>query len=114
MTRPTAEVAADSRKRASSSARGSKPGERRGGRKKGTPNKLTVTIKQAIEAAFAEVGGVDYLALMAKQQPVAFMTLLGKVIPTQLEHSNPDGSLKQPTVVRIVAADDRSDHPASA
>lgn len=30
-----------------SSNRGSKPGERRGGRKKGTPNKATVAIKDA-------------------------------------------------------------------
>lgn len=64
---------------------GSKPGERRGGRQKGTPNKLTATIKQAIEQSFEEVGGADYLARMAKEQPVAYMTLLGKVLPTQLQ-----------------------------
>lgn len=32
---------------AKNSNRGSKPGERRGGRKKGTPNKATVAIKDA-------------------------------------------------------------------
>ncbi|GGB14975.1 hypothetical protein GCM10011380_00480 [Sphingomonas metalli] len=84
------------------------------GRPKGATNKLTRTIKQAIEQAFDQVGGPEYLATMAIQQPAAFMTLLGKVLPTQVEHSNPDGTLKQPTVVRIVAADDRSDDQASA
>lgn len=99
-----AEVAPNSRKRASNPARGSKPGERRGGRKKGTPNKLTQTFKQAIETAFENVGGAEYLEKMAVLQPVAFMGLIGKVLPTQIEHSNPDGSMKQPTTIQIVAA----------
>ena len=30
--------------------RGSKPGERRGGRKKGTPNKVTATLREAFQA----------------------------------------------------------------
>ena len=58
---------------------------RTGGRKAGTPNKLTRTIKEAIEAAFDEVGGPKYLARMANEQPAAFMTLLGKVLPTQVD-----------------------------
>lgn len=81
----TAEVGPESRKRASNPNRGSKPGERRGGRQKGTPNKLTRTIKEAIEASFEQVGGADYLARMALEQPTAYMTLLGKVLPTQID-----------------------------
>lgn len=54
----TAETATNSRKRASNPNRGSKPGERRGGRQKGTPNKVTAEVRslaqkygeQAIEA----------------------------------------------------------------
>ena len=46
----TAKVASKSRKRASNPNRGSKPGERRGGRKKGTPNKATAEVKQAAQA----------------------------------------------------------------
>lgn len=57
------------------------------GRKKGVPNKFTRTIKAAIEDAFEKVGGADYLAKMAIAEPTAFMTLLGKVIPQQIEHS---------------------------
>ena len=104
MTGPTAKTGAESRKRASNPNRGSKPGEKRGGRAKGTPNKLTRTIKQAIEKAFEDVGGPAYLAKMAMEQPAAFMTLLGKVLPTQLEHSNPDGSMSAPTRIVIEAA----------
>lgn len=82
------------------------------GRPKGATNKMTRTIKAAIEEAFGKVGGADYLAKMAIEQPAAFMTLLGKVLPTQMEHSNPDGSMSAPTLIRIVAADVRSDDPA--
>lgn len=56
-----------------------------GGRTKGVPNKLTRTVKEAIESAFDKVGGPEYLARMAEEQPAAFMTLLGKIIPTQVE-----------------------------
>jgi hypothetical protein len=65
-------------------ARGSKPGERRGGRKKGIPNKITANVREAIEMAFTGVGGHKYLMEQAKQNPTAFMTLLGKVLPTQI------------------------------
>lgn len=71
---------------------GSKQGERRGGRKAGTPNKLTVTVKTAIETAFTQVGGAEYLVRMADAQPQAFMTLLGKVLPTQI-NANVSGEL---------------------
>ncbi len=54
------------------------------GRQKGAVNKLTKTIKEAIEASFDQVGGTAYLARMAEEHPQAYMTLLGKVIPTQV------------------------------
>ena len=54
------------------------------GRKKGIPNKLHASVKEAIEAAFTKAGGPDYLARQAVENPQAFMTLLGKLLPTQL------------------------------
>src|SRR5215217_6830556 len=53
-----------------------------GGRQKGTPNKITKALKEMILGALDDAGGQDYLARMAEQQPAAFMTLLGKVLPT--------------------------------
>ena len=55
-----------------------------GGRQKGTPNKITKTIREAILESFENLGGSEYLERMARIEPVAYMTLLGKVLPTQL------------------------------
>ncbi|MCH9027271.1 MAG: hypothetical protein IIA05_09170 [Proteobacteria bacterium] len=57
-----------------------------GGRVKGTPNKSTVKIKQAILNAFEEVDGEKYLVGVAKSDPRTFCTLLGKVMPAAMKH----------------------------
>lgn len=70
---------------ATSSNRGSKPGERRGGRQKGTPNKVTKALKDMILGALDDAGGQDYLMRQASENPAAFLTLIGKVLPMQVE-----------------------------
>jgi len=50
-------------------ARGSKPGERRGGRKKGTPNKIT-TVQREIAAATGELP-CDYMLRIMRDKSVA-------------------------------------------
>ena len=55
-----------------------------GGREKGTPNKVTKQLKAMILGALDDAGGQEYLVAMAKAQPVAFLALLGKVLPTTL------------------------------
>jgi hypothetical protein len=76
------------------------------GRKKGVPNKTTGLLKDMILAAMNEAGGKGggqaYLVLQAKEQPVAFMTLLGKVLPTQIHGSGEDGELIHKVVREIV------------
>jgi hypothetical protein len=67
-----------------SGIRGSAPGERRGGRQKGTPNKVNSDLKEMILGALSDVGGRDYLALRAVDTPAAFLTLIGKVLPMQI------------------------------
>lgn len=67
--------------------KGSKPGERRGGRQKGTPNKMTADLRQAITEAFQRAGGVDYLLGVAEKNAAVFCQLIGKVIPAQIEMS---------------------------
>lgn len=64
-------------------------GQKTGGRVKGTPNKTTATLKEAIllaaEAAGGKDGLVSYLTQQASEEPVAFMGLLGKVLPMQVD-----------------------------
>ena len=55
------------------------------GRPPGVPNKATKAIKDAITEAFEKAGGVDYLVTLAKDDPKTFCTLVGKVIPLQVE-----------------------------
>lgn len=51
------------------------------GRKKGVPNKTTAAVKDMILQALANKGGVKYLEKQAEKNPKAFLTLVGKVIP---------------------------------
>ncbi len=58
-----------------------------GGRKKGTPNKTTALLKDAILKAATDAGDGDlsaYLLQQANANPTAFLGLLGKVLPLQL------------------------------
>ena len=72
-------------------------GFKTGGRQKGTPNKVTALLKdeilQAAEGAHPE-GRIGYLREQALNNPTAFLTLLGKVIPTQVEGPGENGEHK--------------------
>lgn len=63
-------------------------GRKTGGRKKGTPNKITQALKDAILEAANLAGNEDgltgYLHKQANMNPVAFMSLLGRVLPLQV------------------------------
>ena len=54
------------------------------GKPKGAINKTTRTVKEAVEAAFQQVGGADYLANLAITEPRAFVALVSKLIPNNL------------------------------
>lgn len=64
--------------------RGSKPGERRGGRKKGTPNRVTTSVKDAFLAAHQGIGGVATLQAWASNNQTEFYKLLARLIPTEV------------------------------
>lgn len=55
------------------------------GRPKGMVNKTTAAIRDMIEGALHEAGGQDYLVARAKDQPVAFMGLVAKVMPAEIK-----------------------------
>ena len=58
------------------------------GRPKGVPNKLNRDIKEMVVGALQDVGGRDWLAARAQDQPVAFMSLIGRVLPLQVTGEN--------------------------
>lgn len=64
--------------------KGSSPGERRGGRKKGTPNKLTQSVKQVFEEAFEDMGGAKALVSWGKLNQTDFYKLYARLIPQDI------------------------------
>lgn len=76
--------------------------EKTGGRQKGTPNKLTKTIREAILESFENLGGSAYLEKMARLEPSAYMTLLGKVLPTQLTGLEDEPLMPDGFIVEVV------------
>jgi hypothetical protein len=72
------------------------------GRKKGTPNKTTALLKDAILQAAEKAGGeggmVSYLQSQASANPGPFMALLGKVLPMQV--TGEDGGALQVVIKR--------------
>lgn len=66
----------------STSTRG---GKREGaGRPKGSLDKGNALIREMVVDALNKAGGIGYLTAKAKSHPVAFMALLGKVLPVQV------------------------------
>lgn len=66
------------------------------GRPKGLQNRLTRTMKEAIEKAFDNVGGPAYLEKMANGTATdrqAFMALIGRLLPMQV-NSNIDQRIR--------------------
>jgi hypothetical protein len=80
------------------------------GRKKGVPNKTTAAIKDMIVQALDKAGGVDYLEKQSRENPAAFLTLVGKVLPMQL--TGDGGGPVQTSIIQLVpmaASDNRPD-----
>ena len=51
-------------------------GTRWGGRAKGTPDKVNQSIREAIQIAFEQAGGVESLVRLAQEDPKTFVPLL--------------------------------------
>lgn len=75
-------------------------GQKTGGRKVGTPNKMTRELKEMILEALDKAGGVEYLIKQADEKPVAFLGLVGKVLPLQVTGAS-GGPLETVTEIRL-------------
>lgn len=76
---------------------------RKGGRPAGVPNKVTTQLKETILKALEEAnpgGAVEYLKAQAEKNPNAFLALVGRVLPLQVQ-GDPDQPL-MPTAVQFV------------
>ena len=70
------------------------------GRPKGATNKATKELKDMILGALSDVGGQEYLKLQAIENPSAFMTLIGKVLPKDV-NAKVEGELSVQVVTGV-------------
>jgi hypothetical protein len=73
-------------------------GRKTGGRKPGSLNATTASVKAALVKAFDQRGGVKALVAWAEEQPTAFYQLWGRLAPTEVT-ANVAGKLE--VVVRV-------------
>jgi hypothetical protein len=67
------------------------------GRPKGVGNHNTRVVQEALLRSFEEVGSYKYLVVLAEKEPVAYATLIGKLIPRivdQTIHGPDDGPVQ--------------------
>ena len=81
------------------------------GRPKGVPNKVTGQLKEMILAALDKAhddGGVGYLMQQARDNPNAFLSLVGKVLPMTVS-GDPENPLAIVTRIELVAGGNGQD-----
>lgn len=59
-------------------------GRKTGGRQAGTPNKTTLAAREAFQAAFDQIGGMNRLAAWAEENATEFYKLYGRLIPVDV------------------------------
>jgi hypothetical protein len=62
-----------------------------GGRKKGTPNKLTGTFREAVCLAYENIGGHEAFSKWASENPTDFYKIAARLIPTEIKSSDDEG-----------------------
>lgn len=71
------------------------------GRKKGSTNKNTTLLKDMILNALNKAGGEEYLLKQAELEPTAFLGLIGKILPKEID-ANVKGEIKGSITVNLV------------
>lgn len=85
------------------------------GRKKGVTNGDTAKLRGLILGALDDVGGREYLARQAIEQPAAFMSLIGRVLPKDVNVGGQDGNpIRTINKIELVSlVDDSTNSPSS-
>ena len=83
-------------------------GRKTGGRQPGSLNKMSGDIKTMVVGALAGVGGTEYLMRQAEQNPNAFLSLVGRVLPLQVTGDG-GGALRIEVVTGVARAHNDDD-----
>ena len=94
----------DSKKQASTAKR--LPPNAGKGRKRGSLNKTTRTLKEALLASFNTLGGEKWLIRLAESDPKAYVGLLGRIIPSEI-----NGQVRAISENLVVYIDTNDDDP---
>lgn len=83
-------------------------GKKTGGRRRGSLNKTTLSVKAALIEAFEEMGGVAALVRWGKKNPSQFYALWGRLLPQEVksELSGPEGGPIQHEFIDTLTPDD--------
>ena len=66
-------------------------GKKTGGRQKGTPNKVSGTVRENVVTVFDQIGGLESMAKWAVENQTEFYRLYSKLLPMQQEITGEDG-----------------------
>jgi len=78
-------------------------GAKYGGRSKGTPNKVTQTVRERFQTAFELLQSheTSNLRTWAENNPTEFYRLASKLIPLQVG-TDPDNPIKPTTIIQLI------------
>jgi hypothetical protein len=76
-----------------------------GGRPKGSTNLESKIVKEMVFEALNNAGGAAYLTRQAEANPSAFMTMVGKLLPKDVNVGGQDGENPLIAEVRRVIVD---------
>ena len=85
-------------------------------RPKGSPNKVTADLRAMVLGALEDAGGQAYLARQAEDNPAAFLSLVGKCMPRDVQVTGAL-TLEQLLMSAIQPAGmqaEHTEHPATA
>lgn len=79
--------------------------EQKRSHKKRGPNRITQSLRDAIEGAFRDAGGREYLVRVAKRRPDVFLALVAKIIPQETRTTLMASYLAMPAPVTVEERD---------
>lgn len=80
-------------------------GIKTGGRRTGTPNKITRAFREAVQSVYHDIGGDSGFAEWARENRTDFYKIAARLIPQELRHAGGDG---EPLTVQILRFSERA------